>query len=97
MGEGVALAVPSCTILTPKDWGEPKLLVGWRRAENMEFEIQKQRGRRRRGAVVVGGNTIETPGCLLYCRGGAVPHIVQDMLADITSLPNAVQLSLPSM
>jgi hypothetical protein len=40
---------------------------------------------------------LETPLCLPYTRGGAVPHLVQSVYEDLSPRPLAAMLSLPSL
>ncbi len=42
-----------------------------------------------------GRGVVETPFCLLYTRGGAVPHLADDVLGDVSEKPPAAILSLP--
>lgn len=41
--------------------------------------------------------TIPTPGCLLYTRGGATPHLLLEVSKTIVDKPQAVQITLPTV
>ncbi len=44
-----------------------------------------------------GRAAVETPLCLLYTRGGAVPHLADDLLRDVQAKPPAAMLCLPHL
>ncbi|XP_068723839.1 queuine tRNA-ribosyltransferase accessory subunit 2-like [Montipora capricornis] len=60
----------------------------------MNFTVRTKLGNCRRGVLKVDNQEIETPGCSLYTRGGAVPHLTSDVLKTVQDLPSAVHLSL---
>ena len=64
------------------------------RAEDMNFTVRKKLAKCRTGILKVGIKEIETPGCSLYTRSGAVPHLTCDVLRTIADLPSAVHLSV---
>ncbi|XP_078686964.1 queuine tRNA-ribosyltransferase accessory subunit 2-like [Branchiostoma floridae x Branchiostoma belcheri] len=44
-----------------------------------------------------GNRVLEFPGCLLYTRCGAAPHLTYDVLQKVDGLPLAAQLTLPTL
>ncbi|XP_074628339.1 queuine tRNA-ribosyltransferase accessory subunit 2-like [Acropora palmata] len=60
----------------------------------MNFTVRKKLAKCRTGILKVGIKEIETPGCSLYTRSGAVPHLTCDVLRTIADLPSAVHLSV---
>ncbi|XP_012671769.1 queuine tRNA-ribosyltransferase accessory subunit 2 isoform X2 [Clupea harengus] len=67
----------------------------------MKLEISQVVQGCRLGALTGLGKTaqhsLETPGCLLYTRCGSVPHLTQDTLHTLTSLPAVTQLTLATL
>ena len=52
----------------------------------------------RSGKLSFGGDKwLDTPCCLLYTRSGVVPDLSPDVLQDISCLPKAVSIPLPTM
>ncbi|XP_077592323.1 queuine tRNA-ribosyltransferase accessory subunit 2 [Stigmatopora nigra] len=47
-----------------------------------------------KGLGRMGKHSLEVPGCLLYSRCGAVPHLTQDTLHTLDRLPSITQVSL---
>jgi len=43
------------------------------------------------------GKWLETPCCLLYSRGGAIPDLCQDVWREIPALPKMVSVPLPTV
>ena len=62
----------------------------------MDFTVRKKLGKCRRGVLKLEDRQIQTPGCSLYTRGGAVPHLTQDVLHTVADLPAIVHLTLES-
>lgn len=62
--------------------------------KNMNFTVREKLAKCRTGILKVGIKEIETPGCSLYTRSGAVPHLTSDVLRTIADLPSAVHLSV---
>jgi len=60
----------------------------------MNFTVRKKLGGCRRGALKIENREMQTPGCSLYTRGGAVPHLTTDVLQSIGNLPSMVHLTL---
>ncbi|XP_019619109.1 PREDICTED: queuine tRNA-ribosyltransferase accessory subunit 2-like [Branchiostoma belcheri] len=44
-----------------------------------------------------GNRVLEFPGCLLYTRCGAAPHLTYDVLQKVDGLPTGAQLTLPTL
>ena len=63
---------------------------------NMDFTVRKKLGKCRRGVLKLENRQIQTPGCSLYTRGGAVPHLTWDVLHTVADLPAIVHLTLES-
>ena len=63
---------------------------------NMDFTVRKKLGKCRRGVLKLENRQIQTPGCSLYTRGGAVPHLTRDVLHTVADLPAIVHLTLES-
>ena len=63
---------------------------------NMDFTVRKKLGKCRRGVFKLENRQIQTPGCSLYTRGGAVPHLTWNVLHTVADLPAIVHLTLES-
>ena len=63
---------------------------------NMDFTVRKKLGKCRRGVLKLENRQIQTPGCSLYTRGGAVPHLTRNVLHTVADLPAIVHLTLES-
>ncbi|XP_071398120.1 queuine tRNA-ribosyltransferase accessory subunit 2-like isoform X1 [Centroberyx affinis] len=50
-----------------------------------------------KGLGRTGQHALEVPGCLLYTRCGTVPHLTQDTLHTLSSLPSVTQLTLSTI
>lgn len=44
-----------------------------------------------------GQHSLEVPGCLLYTHCGTVPHLTQDTLHTLSTLPSVTQITLSNM
>lgn len=62
----------------------------------MDFTVRKKLGKCRRGVLKLENRQIQTPGCSLYTRGGAVPHLTRNVLHTVADLPAIVHLTLES-
>lgn len=61
----------------------------------MNFTVLEKLENCRSGVLEIENQQIQTPGCLLYTRGGAVPHLTSDVLKDsIGKSPSMVHLTL---
>lgn len=65
----------------------------------MKLELSRVvQGKSRLGALKglgrTGKHSLEVPGCLLYTHLGTVPHLTQDTLHTLSSLPPVTQVSL---
>lgn len=60
----------------------------------MNFAVRKKLDKSRRGVLKLDGHEVQTPGCTLYTRGGAVPHLSTDVLHSIGNLPAVTHLTL---
>ncbi|XP_078381556.1 queuine tRNA-ribosyltransferase accessory subunit 2-like isoform X2 [Oculina patagonica] len=62
----------------------------------MNYTVRKKLhdGECRTGVLRLDNHEIQTPGCTLYTRGGAVPHLTTDVLHSIKNLPSVAHLSL---
>lgn len=64
----------------------------------MRFKIISDSEQCRRGTLELDDKILETPACLLYTRGGSVPHVTYDMLLTLGGVvPSAVQLPLATV
>uniref|UniRef100_A0A3P9Q192 Queuine tRNA-ribosyltransferase accessory subunit 2 n=1 Tax=Poecilia reticulata TaxID=8081 RepID=A0A3P9Q192_POERE len=68
----------------------------------MKLELSKVvQGRCRLGQLKeigrMGQHSLDIPGCLLYTHLGSVPHLTQDTLHTLSSLPTATQVTLSNM
>lgn len=45
----------------------------------------------------MGQHSLDIPGCLLYTHLGTVPHLTQDTLHTLSSLPAVTQVTLSNM
>ncbi|XP_076617914.1 queuine tRNA-ribosyltransferase accessory subunit 2 isoform X2 [Chaetodon auriga] len=50
-----------------------------------------------RGLGRTGQHSLEVPGCLLYTHFGTVPHLTQDTLHTLSSLPSVTQVTLSNI
>ncbi|XP_070842093.1 queuine tRNA-ribosyltransferase accessory subunit 2 [Chaetodon trifascialis] len=50
-----------------------------------------------RGLGRTGRHSLEVPGCLLYTHFGTVPHLTQDTLHTLSSLPSVTQVTLSNI
>ncbi|XP_029955839.1 queuine tRNA-ribosyltransferase accessory subunit 2 isoform X2 [Salarias fasciatus] len=50
-----------------------------------------------RGLGRTGQHSLELPGCLLYTHFGTVPHLTQDTLHTLSSLPSVTQVTLSNV
>lgn len=44
-----------------------------------------------------GAGALSVPGCLLYTRGGAAPHLTHDTLSQVRGVPGVAHIALPAM
>lgn len=44
-----------------------------------------------------GQHSLDVPGCLLYTHFGTVPHLTQDTLHTVNSLPSVTQVTLSNV
>ena len=64
----------------------------------MQFALESVSGQGvRLGKLLFNGGVLETPLCLLYTRGGAVPHLADDVLRDVEARPRAAVITLPTL
>ncbi|XP_028289374.1 queuine tRNA-ribosyltransferase accessory subunit 2 isoform X2 [Parambassis ranga] len=68
----------------------------------MQLELSRVvQGKSRLGVLKglgrTGRHSLEVPGCLLYTRFGTVPHLTQDTLHTMSSLPSVSQVTLSNI
>ena len=71
-------------------------------SSRMKLELTRViQGRGRLGVLKglgrTGQHSMEVPGCLLYTHFGTVPHLTQDTLHTLSSLPPVTQVTLSNM